>query len=60
MLKKATQPKSVTYSDAGVDIVRGDTVVENIVPYAKATARSGTLNSISLFIYNMFFSNVIT
>lgn len=33
--------KSVTYKDAGVDIVAGDALVDRIKPFAKATSRLG-------------------
>ena len=33
--------KSVTYKDAGVDIIAGDALVDRIKPLAKATSRLG-------------------
>ena len=44
-----TQPPSLTYRDAGVDIDAGDALVEKIKPYAKRTMRPGVLAGIGGF-----------
>jgi phosphoribosylformylglycinamidine cyclo-ligase len=43
------KPASLTYRDAGVDIDAGDSLVENIKPYAKRTMRPGVLAGIGGF-----------
>jgi phosphoribosylformylglycinamidine cyclo-ligase len=54
-LKQATTPNnqtstdSLSYRDAGVDIVAGDQLVENIKPYAKRTMRPEVLSGIGGF-----------
>jgi phosphoribosylamine--glycine ligase/phosphoribosylformylglycinamidine cyclo-ligase len=45
----AKKGSSVSYADSGVDIERGDSVVDNIVPLAKATSRSGTTSELGGF-----------
>jgi len=44
--RKNTQ---ATYSEAGVDIARGDAVVDSIAPLAKATARTGATSDLGGF-----------
>lgn len=39
----------ISYKDSGVDIVAGDSLVQNIKPLAKSTHRDGTLGSIGGF-----------
>jgi phosphoribosylformylglycinamidine cyclo-ligase len=46
---KTNSYKSLTYRDAGVDIDAGDSLVENIKPYAKRTMRPGVLAGIGGF-----------
>ncbi|KAN0019304.1 hypothetical protein ACTFIU_002510 [Dictyostelium citrinum] len=41
--------QSVSYSESGVDIERGDAVVDNIGPLAKATTRSGCVSDLGGF-----------
>ncbi|EFA77993.1 phosphoribosylamine-glycine ligase [Heterostelium album PN500] len=41
--------KSVSYSESGVDIERGDAVVDNIAPLAKATTRKGCVSDLGGF-----------
>jgi len=50
-LKKSTKksPARLTYRDAGVDIDAGDSLVENIKPYARRTMRPGVLAGIGGF-----------
>ena len=36
-----TKNSGLTYKDAGVDIEAGDSLVERIKPFAKATSRLG-------------------
>ena len=43
------QNTGLSYKDAGVDMVAGDTLVERIKPYAKKTMREGVLNGIGGF-----------
>ncbi len=45
----STPSKSLTYRDAGVDIDAGDTLVENIKPFAKRTMRPEVLAGIGGF-----------
>ena len=42
-------PNSLSYQDAGVDIVAGDRLVENIKPFAKRTMRPEVLSGIGGF-----------
>lgn len=44
-----SQNQSLSYRDAGVDIVAGDQLVENIKPYAKRTMRPEVLSGIGGF-----------
>ncbi|PKO88619.1 MAG: phosphoribosylformylglycinamidine cyclo-ligase [Betaproteobacteria bacterium HGW-Betaproteobacteria-10] len=44
-----TQPTSLSYRDAGVDIDAGDALVERIKPLAKKTLREGVLGGIGGF-----------
>jgi len=44
-----SQPSSLSYRDAGVDIDAGDRLVENIKPFAKRTMRPEVLNGIGGF-----------
>ena len=46
---KKTRSAGLTYRDAGVDIDAGDSLVENIKPYAKRTMRPGVLAGIGGF-----------
>lgn len=41
--------KANAYKEAGVDIVAGDTLVEKIKPFAKATNRAGTMGGLGGF-----------
>lgn len=41
--------KSTSYKESGVDINAGDSLVDNIKPFAKATERDGVLGSIGSF-----------
>ena len=47
--KKNPRAAGLTYRDAGVDIEAGDSLVENIKPYAKRTMRPGVLAGIGGF-----------
>jgi len=49
MPNKPSQPTSLTYRDAGVDIDAGDSLVERIKPLAKKTLREGVLGGIGGF-----------
>jgi len=44
-----SDPDSLSYRDAGVDIEAGDQLVENIKPFAKGTLRDGVLAGIGGF-----------
>ena len=44
-----SETKSLTYADAGVDIEKGNQLVEAIKPLIKATQRSGTVGNIGGF-----------
>jgi phosphoribosylformylglycinamidine cyclo-ligase len=46
---KSSAPSRLTYRDAGVDIDAGDSLVENIKPYARRTMRPGVLAGIGGF-----------
>jgi phosphoribosylformylglycinamidine cyclo-ligase len=46
---KSATPSRLTYRDAGVDIDAGDSLVENIKPYARRTMRPGVLAGIGGF-----------
>jgi phosphoribosylformylglycinamidine cyclo-ligase len=48
-VKTRKKPTGLTYRDAGVDIDAGDSLVENIKPYAKRTMRPGVLAGIGGF-----------
>ena len=48
-MTKKTDPRGLTYRDAGVDIDAGDALVENIKPFAKRTMREGVLGGIGGF-----------
>lgn len=55
-LNKASEPwrdekvqMPITYKDSGVDIVAGDSLVQNIKPLAKSTQRDGVLGSLGSF-----------
>ncbi|EGC36041.1 phosphoribosylamine-glycine ligase [Dictyostelium purpureum] len=47
--QKEKQEKSVSYSESGVDIERGDAVVDNIGPLAKMTSRLGCVSDLGGF-----------
>ena len=46
---KRDMGRSVTYAEAGVDVVKGDEFVEFIKPLAKTTLRSGSIDAIGGF-----------
>ena len=43
------QPKSLKYSDAGVDIDEGDALIGDIAPHAKRTKRAGASTDLGGF-----------
>ena len=43
------QPKSLKYSDAGVDIDEGDALIGDIAPHAKRTKRAGASTNLGGF-----------
>ncbi|MCA3420514.1 MAG: phosphoribosylformylglycinamidine cyclo-ligase, partial [Roseomonas sp.] len=45
----SSNPQSLTYRDAGVDIEAGDALVEAIKPLARATNRSGVMRGLGGF-----------
>lgn len=47
--QQANSKQSVSYSESGVDIERGDAVVDNIGPLAKATTRLGCVSDLGGF-----------
>lgn len=49
MTSSPSNPPSLSYRDAGVDIVAGDALVENIKPFAKRTLRPEVLGGIGGF-----------
>ena len=49
MTTNTTNPTSVSYRDAGVDMEAGDALVEQIKPYAKRTMRPEVLAGIGGF-----------
>ena len=49
MTSSPSTPPSLSYRDAGVDIVAGDALVENIKPFAKRTMRPEVLGGIGGF-----------
>nr|AOE43227.1 phosphoribosylamine-glycine ligase/phosphoribosylformylglycinamide cyclo-ligase [Synstelium polycarpum] len=49
LASKAADKAAVSYSESGVDIERGDAVVDNIAPLAKATTRSGCVSDLGGF-----------
>jgi phosphoribosylformylglycinamidine cyclo-ligase len=49
MTESTSNPSSLTYRDAGVDIDAGDELVERIKPYARRTMRPGVLAGIGGF-----------
>lgn len=56
VMHKASEPwrdvkatTSISYKDSGVDIVLGDSLVQNIKPFAKSTNRKGVLGSLGGF-----------
>ena len=48
-IPRSLAPAGLTYRDAGVDIDAGDSLVENIKPYAKRTMRPGVMAGIGGF-----------
>ena len=49
MSSRQKQPKSLTYSDAGVDIDEGDALIGDIAPHAKRTKRAGASTNLGGF-----------